>query len=396
MVTDDDDRQLPLDLGRADDRELLRRYARRGLAAVTAPPGGEQAISHRLLLDLDAGGLAALARLTGPEAAALTLMPWADRYPPIARSVRAGGQRPQADDWLFAPGTRYCPRCLAGDGSTVQDELGGCRKLAWQLPVTFACPDHGIPLQHGCPQDHPAAHDLTLLISQVSDSSLHPAQCRQPRPGTASRGRKRQSCGQRLDQLHGPEPARITPGALTLQRRMLAMLEPGYPAENAATYFTDLRVVTAMLCITWPASSDLAEPAAQALISQHADELSAGTRQVLDRPPEHPLTAAALLTAASAVIDDPERQAALARSLRGSQDGRPAAHPGPASSTATAAPAHNSSGMPSSPAPAPSAGPADPTAPQPGPAATGPSTSPRSWRRTGMTSISPASATGHP
>jgi hypothetical protein len=28
-----------------------------------------------------------------------------------------GTRRPQADDWLFSPETRYCPRCLAGDGS---------------------------------------------------------------------------------------------------------------------------------------------------------------------------------------------------------------------------------------------------------------------------------------
>lgn len=33
---------MPLDLRQADDRELLRRYVRRGLAAVTARPGGDQ------------------------------------------------------------------------------------------------------------------------------------------------------------------------------------------------------------------------------------------------------------------------------------------------------------------------------------------------------------------
>lgn len=43
VVTDDVDRQLSLDLRQVDDRELLRRYVRRGLAAVTAPPGGDHA-----------------------------------------------------------------------------------------------------------------------------------------------------------------------------------------------------------------------------------------------------------------------------------------------------------------------------------------------------------------
>lgn len=298
------------------------------LAGIIRPAA--TSLSRRLLLDLDAGSLAVFARLTRPEAASLTLLPWADRYPPIARSLRTTGPRPQADGWLFAPGIRYCPRCLAGDGSTVQDELGGCWKLTWQLPVAFACPDHGIPLRQGCPQDHPAAdRDRTLLISQVSDSSLHPAQCRQPGSGPAVRGRKRQSCGQRLSQPAVPEAAGITPGALTLQRRMLAMLERSHPAgdEDAAAHFTDLRVITAMLCITWPDSSALAEPAAHALISRHVGERSAGTRQALDWPPTNPLTAAALLTAAAAVLDDPERQAALAQSLRGSRDGRPSSAP---------------------------------------------------------------------
>lgn len=89
------------------------------LAAIISSSG--TSLSRRLLLDLDTGSFAAFARLSGPEAAELTLTPWASRYPPIARSLRATGLRPQADDWLFTPGIRYCPRCLAGDGSDVQD-----------------------------------------------------------------------------------------------------------------------------------------------------------------------------------------------------------------------------------------------------------------------------------
>ncbi len=43
-------------------------------------------LSRRLLLDLDVAGFARAARLTFDQTAALTLVPWADRYPPIARS----------------------------------------------------------------------------------------------------------------------------------------------------------------------------------------------------------------------------------------------------------------------------------------------------------------------
>ena len=293
------------------------------LAGIAAPSANSP--WRRLLLDLDAGRLAWFARLTGPEAAALTLAPWADRYPPAARSLRVAGRQPQADDWLFAPGARHCPRCLAGGGSVIQDELGGCWNLAWQLPVVFACPGHGIPLQDGCPRHHPEGRPSALLISLPSDSSLHPAQCRQPMPGTGSRGRKRQPCGQRLDQhrVPGPEPGRLAPQALAFQEHVPGMLGPGHPAEEAAAYFTDLRVATAVICLAWPASRDLAGPAEQALISRHVSELGAGTRPAVDRPPRHPLAAAGLLTTAATVIDDPERQAVLARILRASADGKP-------------------------------------------------------------------------
>jgi hypothetical protein len=71
------------------------------LAGIAAPYG--YGLPRRLLLDVDVGSLAAFARLSMPEASALTLLPWADRYPPAARSLRTAGQQPQADDWLFAP-----------------------------------------------------------------------------------------------------------------------------------------------------------------------------------------------------------------------------------------------------------------------------------------------------
>lgn len=44
VVLDDANRQLPLDLGRRDDCELLRRYVARGVETVTEPPGGGEAV----------------------------------------------------------------------------------------------------------------------------------------------------------------------------------------------------------------------------------------------------------------------------------------------------------------------------------------------------------------
>jgi len=77
------------------------------LAGIIRPAAA--ALSNRLLTNLDADGFATFARLSGAEAAALTLMPWADRYPPVARSLRGSGAGVSRhhDSWLFAPGIRY-------------------------------------------------------------------------------------------------------------------------------------------------------------------------------------------------------------------------------------------------------------------------------------------------
>jgi hypothetical protein len=79
-------------------------------------------LSRRLLFDLDTGAFAAAARLSPDEAATLTLAPWADRYPPVARALTL---RTAQAEWLVNTMPRYCPQCLAGDGSPVQEQHGG-------------------------------------------------------------------------------------------------------------------------------------------------------------------------------------------------------------------------------------------------------------------------------
>ena len=112
-------------------------------------------------------------------------------------------------------------------------------------PVVFACLGHRLPLQAGCTHSHPAAaRGRRMLIRLPGSSSLHPAQCRQPLPGTGSRGHRRQPCGQPAGPAAAPN---LLVSALKRSRskeRMLAMLGSSYPAEDAAAYFTDLRVVT--------------------------------------------------------------------------------------------------------------------------------------------------------
>jgi hypothetical protein len=283
-------------------------------------------ISRRVLLDLNVAGFAGFARLCEPEAAALTLVPWAERYPPIARSLRTADQRPAVDDWLFNPTLRYCPRCLAGDERAAEDEPAGRWKLIWQLPIAFACPEHGVELQHRCPQPHPTSQHGILLINRGGESALHPAQCRRAQPGKERPGRGSPACDQRLDQHPVSEP-QIAPQALALQQRILAMFELEYPAADASAYFTDLRIAVAMLHSSWPAFKDLIDPAAQSQTEQHIRSLGTAARSALDRPPHHPTATAGLLTAAATVLDDPELQAALVENLRRSWDGRPSVAP---------------------------------------------------------------------
>ncbi|WP_433603687.1 TniQ family protein [Nocardia sp. CA-135953] len=133
-------------------------------------------LSLNLLLDLDTGAFAAATRLSTDEAATLTLVPLADRYPPIAKTLF--GLSSQVDRWLFNNTQRYCPKCLTGDRSPIQQQHGGPWKLVWHLPISFACPHHQIFLRH-CPQPH-QPRDPWRLITNIAESTLHPAQCRYP------------------------------------------------------------------------------------------------------------------------------------------------------------------------------------------------------------------------
>jgi len=277
-------------------------------------------LSRRLLFDLDTAAFATAVRLSPDEAAALTLAPWADRYPPIARALTRRSAK--VDYWLFNTMPRYCPQCLAGDGSPIQEQHGGPWKRAWHLPISFACPDHQVFLRRGCPQEHPPPVSWRLITS-IGDSTLHPAQCRYPRrtgwPGPSS------SCGARLDQADITQIA--SHALLTTQQRLLAALDPHYPAEDAGQFLTDLRVIAALLCASWPAGQELLEPAMANPVAEHVSQLRSRASGNLSPPPEHPVAAGALLTAATKVRDSSDLPAALSRYHEAARAGRPSRSP---------------------------------------------------------------------
>lgn len=226
-----------------------------------------------------------MTRLTGAQAAQLGMGTWHERYPPVIASPdsKARGARRLDGRLVLAPATRYCPECLAGDGSAIQKSFGGPWLKTWHLPVVFACPVHQRLLEHLCPEcgqvirgrrpGSPAA-----LLPSALAAGLHPAQCRtEIRQGT---GRHPACCGARLDQ--GSERRPAGPGLIALQDKILRLLDPDGPAATLsagmpappASYFSDLRALALLACSTWPAARHLSpdEDAASA-IDQHIDSL---------------------------------------------------------------------------------------------------------------------------
>ncbi|MFG2631716.1 TniQ family protein [Streptomyces sp. NPDC048473] len=100
-------------------------------------------------------------RMTPADADALTLSSYADRYPALAQALARPGSIPRprklAQPWILMNHSRYCPACLAGDGTPVQNRYGGPWKRQWRLAVVFACLDHepfSVPSARaaGCPR----------------------------------------------------------------------------------------------------------------------------------------------------------------------------------------------------------------------------------------------------
>jgi hypothetical protein len=291
----------------------------------------QSTLASSVILALDPQVTATFAhacRLTTAEVTDLTLASLASRYPPL--DLQTAQRRRQVhgvfikENWIFARSTRYCPGCLAGDGSLIQRRHGGAWSKLWRLPVVFACPLHRRLLHHLCPSCHAPVHQRRAgspqLLPLAAHPVVHPAACRNP----TTPKQPYQPCGHRLD---GHVEAEAEPGwlgdePLRLQQRLLALLGPGIPHEvysvgqpsAPARYFVDLRIMTALLQASWPAARDVVPPADAALIESHlrrareqiAAVEAAGGRvhhmRVYDKPPLDAATTCAMLGAADRIL----------------------------------------------------------------------------------------------
>jgi hypothetical protein len=309
------------------------------------------AVESGLSLDLPSRQrFAETTRLTDAEVASLLLLHQTDRYLPV-RTSTAGTQRrlrgiAQQEPWLFTRFTRYCPQCLAGDGTAMQRAHGGPWQTRWRLPVVFACAQHQRLLNHQCPacRQSAFASNRAGLVPSATVTGLYPAQCRTP--AATVPGQPQGTCGTRLDSTPEPDSGkdRTSIGALlTLQHKILDLLDAHGSATTSSAghpvapelYFANLRVVATLISASWPTLSDAVahlplHDALDVFLRRRHEEITARRQHkarppvivLHDRPPEPADACAALIAAADHLLtrNDP---ASLNRHVRQMADAAP-------------------------------------------------------------------------
>jgi hypothetical protein len=218
-------------------------------------------------------GFARATQLAPAEVSGMLLAPFGERYGPLNPAVtprRTPARMIYDNPWVLTRSTRYCPHCLAGDGTAIQDLHGGAWRRLWRLPVTFLCLRHQRLLQHQCPGCATPAQFAPAVnaIARLTDHTLHPWQCRfttRPTPlqqsGTA--------CAVDLTRL---DPPLAAPDAVTMtvllrvQQQLIDLLLASGPetAMSAGApvsvlyYFADLRATVAMIFRSWPVAREYA------------------------------------------------------------------------------------------------------------------------------------------
>lgn len=210
-------------------------------------------------------------RLTIPETRALTLRPFAGSYPALAKIDPASPQSTTAaiHNWAINLRRRFCPQCLEGDGSRIEEALGGTWHLLWHLPVVFACLKHHRLLESSCPKcEKPLKGSGAFgsgLLENTLVAGLHPSQCRNKNSSSDKR-EKPHVCAARLNEAPPTSGGSLTAEdldeLLSLQERLTQLImEDGHsltrPHSFRAFHFPDLVAVAQLINLSWPVGESL-------------------------------------------------------------------------------------------------------------------------------------------
>ncbi|MEU6405270.1 TniQ family protein [Streptomyces sp. NPDC046985] len=251
---------------------------------LTTPKYAHAKVSASHLLMMDEARLkdfSRVARITPEEADSLTLRSYSDRYPALTQMLPSPGKalRPRKEPWVLRNHSRYCPRCLAGDGTPIQNLHGGPWKRQWRLGFVFACLQHQAFLLSDCPRCCLPALGGRLgssvtLLPTPNTPRLHPAQCRNP----VGNPEKREICGHRLDTSE-PETAALPHDMANLQAVLLDLLVGDTPSDLASQRFANLQVAVSMIQAGWPVAADLVPTQAHAPLEAHLAAQPRSTRR---------------------------------------------------------------------------------------------------------------------
>ncbi|WP_432181577.1 TniQ family protein, partial [Streptomyces sp. NBC_00063] len=245
--------------------------------------------------------------------------------------------------WTVNFSSRFCPDCLVGDGSAMQDAYGGAWKLRWHLPVVFACRRHRRLLEfqcHACRRPINQSYEgrATLITQPSSSLRIHPIQCRNSILDGTGHHSHPQLCGARLDRpsraasrLPADDRARL----LALQDRLDSVL---FPAKEGASTpsdgrqprpapFQDLIHTAQLITLSWPAARELVPSGTLAhLIDDHAAPVHAHLQKspagrnaqlrLLWAAPQDSAQCGALFLAAQTVFDEYPDDGALRERIR--------------------------------------------------------------------------------
>ncbi|MET7721784.1 TniQ family protein [Streptomyces mirabilis] len=297
-------------------------------------------LSLRPLHDLDPGQLhtfCTATSLTPTEARSLLLSDVASRYGPLDPSL-AKGRTAQAliagNAWASFRNTRYCPECLSGSGTEIEQLLGGAWRKLWRIPAVFSCRLHQRLLStrcSGCGQPAQVSKPGHAIL-HLTVEGLHPLQCRN---NIAPKGTRTSTpCGARYDlpdlpSGHPPD-AQTLDAVLRLQDRIETLLTTA-PGDAAATfgwrtpigiYFFDLWALSSLIFLTWPECRPLtATPTLAEITDEEVDQRRQnppphrghGQRsrtRVYTIPPESSLASAAVLGIAERLLGAPDEETA--------------------------------------------------------------------------------------